>query len=133
VNTFANARCVGLMALFDSTSPEDHAAAAAICAGCPALDACRASVPPAVDWPVGTWAGDLYTASSRQPRRKLADRVCIRCNATFDATASTARYCPPCAVERRRITKHRYDVKRGPGPRRSATKRAAERTKESAA
>lgn len=57
--------CYGQSPLFDSTVPEDHLAAATICATCPVIDACRLRLAETLaaaksgGGPVGTWAGEL--------------------------------------------------------------------------
>lgn len=62
------ARCVGRWWLFDSTDLAEHAEAAAICAECPVLLACRRHVREVLAAGAsvnhygitGTWAGQLY-------------------------------------------------------------------------
>lgn len=72
--------CNGLSRLFDSTELADHKRAAAICAVCPMIDACRQQLAVARATatkrggrgsdvgPVGTWAGQRV---GFRPRRKL--------------------------------------------------------------
>lgn len=55
--------------LFDSTDPDDHADAKALCAACPVLVACaralaEARTAGAYACPVGTWAGQLLTGEA---------------------------------------------------------------------
>lgn len=57
--------CAGRWKLFDSTDPHDHQTAAAICATCPMIEACRTQLAATrADahghyGPQGTWAGQL--------------------------------------------------------------------------
>lgn len=75
-----NAPCAGLWWLFDSTDPRDHERAAAICAACPMLDACRRLAETAPRGPhgtraiEGTWAGKLHGGRSRD-RREWEDSL----------------------------------------------------------
>jgi hypothetical protein len=63
------AACVGQHTLFDSVLPADHMEAAELCAGCPAIEACRGLLREASQiaygggkggFLQGTWAGQLY-------------------------------------------------------------------------
>lgn len=72
--------CAGKWALFDSTNPDDHREAAAICATCPAaqVTACRASLAATKlaaipdGGPVGTWGGLLVGEGAAKKSRRLA-------------------------------------------------------------
>ena len=61
----SGALCIGQHALFDSTDPRDHYAAAELCDACPLIEACRdhlqqvAATAGYYGHPEGTWAGLL--------------------------------------------------------------------------
>jgi len=103
------ALCVGLHALFESTELDDHREAAAICAACPAIAACRRIVPPGTQIPTGTWAGRLYTERAGHAGTPLVGRTCERCEGAYDARSSTGRHCDPCRAAIRAAAKRRYD------------------------
>lgn len=99
--------CYGKSELFDSTDLHDHHEAAALCKTCPAILACRMSTPPRTEFPVGTWAGLLYTISAKYP---VAERVarCVVCEQEF----TPSRQCGPakyCGDECRATGRHRGD------------------------
>lgn len=71
-----DARCRGMHQLFDSTHLADHTKAAAICATCPVILACRTHLHREMDiartlaatggGPRGTWAGQLVGKPERR-------------------------------------------------------------------
>ena len=105
----SGARCVGQHELFDSTDPADHVQARALCRDCPAIDWCRAQIPPGSAFPSGTWAGRLYGSGRMDPLR--LDTTCPICSEAFKpATRGNVRYCSdPCRVEGVRRSKSRSD------------------------
>lgn len=68
------ALCRGQGPLFESTHPLDHEEAAAICAKCPAIAACRglleAESKNAVYGATGTWAGELVGTKRAERTRE---------------------------------------------------------------
>lgn len=71
----AEPACSGLWSLFDSTEPEDHAAAKRLCAGCPVRSTCSEIALSQRDSPTGrlaiegTWAGELHGGERNAYRR----------------------------------------------------------------
>lgn len=86
MTTLDQAACVGRHALFDSTRPEDHNEARAICATCPVIDACRQrladmkAIAAYYTQPEGTWAGELYLSGDNrnQIRRAAKEARSVR-------------------------------------------------------
>lgn len=136
--------CVGKWALFDSTKPDDHATAKAICGTCP--DPCTWDLREAQrlahsgGGPQGTWAGRLLTENpdhrieyKRQYRaKKAAERKaayeanpdrCADCDTAlpYNATGGPRTRCKPCA--------HQADLARS----RVQNRRRRERLKAAAA
>ena len=97
--------CAGRHELFDSTTPEDHAAAAALCAGCPIVDKCRDLLAEAKTMhgynhlfgPRGTWAGELLapavpsvrggcgTLKGYEKHRRAGEKPCDLCREEWNA------------------------------------------------
>jgi hypothetical protein len=88
--------CAGLWRIFDSTKLADHQEAAALCATCPILEDCNASLTETLKraykkrhGPRGTWAGQLLghapeaakcgTESGYNRHRKRGERPCDAC------------------------------------------------------
>lgn len=77
----ATVPCAGKWALFDSTRPDHHREAAAICATCPLahLAACRANLEQTLrlahrrGGPRGTWAGQLVGETAAEKQRRTAN------------------------------------------------------------
>lgn len=71
--------CAGKWRLFDSTDPRDHYEAQALCATCPFVTECRATLAraraeahvPAKYGPAGTWAGQLVGPGHRIAASRL--------------------------------------------------------------
>ena len=95
------AACAGRHELFDETgSPADHAAAKALCATCPVIDACRAEAN--TTGAIGMiWAGVL-----RGERH-----WCKHCGKLSDGT--TGSYCSNTCREAARIARHPDQPPRG--------------------
>lgn len=113
----SEALCVGRWELFDSTDPNDHREAAALCRECPMLLTCRklleeASLSPFARYggPQGTWAGQLLRATTG----KVAETVvCPTCLRPFAPRNASYRYCSrPCAITGRQRSAERHQRRR---------------------
>lgn len=95
--------CAGLWRLFDSTDDADHERAAALCATCPMIDACRERRDlaarkvagrghPMFYGPRGTWAGELVRHNKSGSRRPEAVAFEDGCYTADQARAAHAAY-----------------------------------------
>lgn len=113
MSDFKDARCRGRSALWDSNDLYDHQEAAAECAICPALDACRTllretqadigtAMQAAGGGPCGTWAGELIgkggpkraecgTDSGYFRHRRYGEPICGDCREAH-SVAESRRY-----------------------------------------
>lgn len=102
----AEPACAGLWSLFDSTEPDDHAAAKRLCSGCPVRSTCSEIALSQRDSPTGrlaiegTWAGELHGAERsriRSSRAKTAPTADDRCGGETGYDAHRRRHEYPCA------------------------------------
>ena len=100
--------CVGQSALFDSTHPDDHVRAKAICETCPILEAClREFLACRAEYPIskstgfsGTWAGMLVDPDPRT--RRNGRRPSLGCCGTAwgrrEHQKNGTPICEPCRI-----------------------------------